>query len=160
MLSCVSVSPVMHNSMKPIHIVVIALLIVLLSLYYRLNPLVSKVRIGNAVFTVEVAATEVQKQNGLGGRVSMPEAHGMLFPYDHKEQYEFWMKGMQFPLDFIWIDGKTITDIEEFVPPPMGSERPIIVKPSVAVDKVLEVNAGTVARIGIKVGDTVEYIDR
>lgn len=90
----------------------------------------------------------------------MPEMHGMLFPYDHKEQFEFWMRGMRFPLDFIWIDGKNVADITENVPPPLENERPVIVKPLVPVDKVLEVNAGTVARIGIKVGDTVEYIDK
>ena len=90
----------------------------------------------------------------------MSEVHGMLFPYDHKEQFEFWMKGMTFPLDFIWIDGKTVADITENVQPPSGDVRPTIVKPMVAVDKILEVNAGTVARIGINVGDTVEFLDR
>lgn len=154
------VSPEMLKSMKPLYILLIVLLIIGFSAYYRLNPLVSKVRIQNAVFTVEVAATEVQKQKGLGGRASLPETHGMLFPYDHKEQFEFWMRGMMFPLDFIWIDGKTVADITQNVPPPIGDEQPVIVKPAVAVDKVLEVNSGTVARIGIRVGDTVEYMDR
>lgn len=146
--------------MKPLFIILIIVPITALLLYYRSHPLVSKVKIGNSVFTVEVAATESQKQKGLGGRASMPEMHGMLFPYDHKEQFEFWMRGMRFPLDFIWIDGKNVADITENVPPPLENERPVIVKPLVPVDKVLEVNAGTVARIGIKVGDTVEYIDK
>lgn len=146
--------------MKLWHVVFILITVISLTLYYRQNPLVSKVSIRNMVFTVEVAANEPQKQQGLGGRSALSEMHGMLFPYDHKEQFEFWMKGMQFPLDFIWIDGKTIVDITQNVPPPSGNERPMIVKPTVAVDKVLELNAGTIQRFGIKVGDTVEYIDR
>lgn len=146
--------------MKLWHVILISIPILALLLYYRAYPLVSKVRIKDRIFTVEVAANEKQKQKGLGGRASIPEMHGMLFPYNHKEQFEFWMRGMRFPLDFIWIDGKNVADITENVPPPLENERPVIVKPLVSVDKVLEVNAGTVARIGIKVGDTVEYIDR
>lgn len=129
-------------------------------LYYLSHPLISKIRVGNTIITIEVAVTEAQKQKGLGGRSGLPDNHGMLFPYDHKEQFEFWMRGMQFPLDFIWIDGKTVADISENIPPPEGAEKPVIIKPSVPVDRVLEVNAGSVALIGIKVGDTVEYIDR
>lgn len=135
-------------------------ILIVLTLYYRTHPLVSKVRVNTVQFTTEIAVTESQKQKGLGGRASMADTHGMLFLYDHKEQYEFWMKGMQFPLDFIWIDGKTIVDISENVSPPIYNERPILVKPNLPVDKVLEVNGGTVQRFGIKVGDAVEYIDR
>jgi len=109
---------------------------------------------------VDVALTGQQKALGLGGRLSMPVYHGMLFPYDHKEQYEYWMKGMRFPLDIIWIDGDRVVDLSLNIPPPKGQEQPIIVKPSVPVNRILELNAGTATRIGIRIGDTVEYIDR
>lgn len=129
-------------------------------LYYRSHPLVSKIKIRDAIYTVEVAATEAQKQKGLGGKASMPSDHGMLFSYDHKEQYNFWMRGMLFPLDFIWIDGNRIVDITENVPYPKYGESPVVVKPDVEVDRILEINAGMVERLGITVGDTVEYMDR
>jgi len=146
--------------MKHWHIIALASVLIGFGLYYRFHPLVSKVRIGNTVITVEVAATEPQKQKGLGGRQILPDGHGMLFPYDHKEQYSFWMRGMLIPLDFIWIDGSRIVDISENVPPPRASESPLIVKPTVEVNKVLEVNAGTVKRAGIRIGDAVDFIDR
>ena len=146
--------------MKRRYIFISVLLLIAFGLYYRSHPLVSKVRIGNTVFTVEVAATELQKQKGLGGRSNLAQNHGMLFPYDHKEQYNFWMRGMLIPLDFLWIDGNRIADITENVPPPVASESPAIVKPNAEINKVLEVNAGTVKRTGIRIGDTVEFIDR
>lgn len=138
----------------------IAILTLTLGWYYRAHPLQAKVRIHGTVFSVDVAVTEAQKSMGLGGRESLSDHRGMLFPYDHKEQYNFWMKGMLFPLDFIWIDGKTIADTTENVQPPQATEQPRIVKPRVEVDKVLEVSAGTVSRLGIRPGDPVEFLDR
>lgn len=131
-----------------------------LAFYYFNHPLTSKIKINGTTFTVEVAITEPQKELGLGNRASLSSDHGMLFPYDHKEQYEYWMKGMQFPLDFIWIDGKTVVDVTPNVPSPMGSDQPVIVKPGAPVDKVFEVNAGSIQRADIHIGDSVEFIDR
>lgn len=146
----------MKRFLIPIGVVLILALI----LYYRTNPLVSKIRIRDVVITTQVAATEAQKQKGLGGRASLDPLHGMVFVYDHKEQYNFWMRGMQFPLDFIWIDGTTVVDITTRVAPPQPNGAPAIVKPRVPVDKVLEVNAGFVEKHGIAVGDTVRFLDR
>lgn len=138
----------------------ILLFIAALSAYYYTHPLTSKVKINSTIFAVSVAATEAQKELGLGGRSGLAEQSGMLFPYDHKEQYEYWMRGMKFPLDFIWIDGNTIADITENVPAPLPNEQPVIVKPQVAVDKVLELSAGSVGKYKISIGDTVTFLDR
>ncbi len=146
--------------MKTWVIVVLGATIFGLFWYYRSHPLVSKVEIKGVRFVVEVAVTEAQKQKGLGGRTALAQNHGMLFAYSHKEDYNFWMRGMRFPLDFIWIDGKTIADITENVPPPKAGETPLIVKPRTPVDKILEVNAGVVKRLGVKIGDTVGFLDR
>jgi uncharacterized membrane protein (UPF0127 family) len=141
-------------------IALVSMIILGLVWYYRSHPLMAKVVIRGQYIGVEVAATDAQKQRGLGGRPSMPASAGMLFPYDHKEDYNFWMRDMQFPLDFIWIDGETVVDITENVLPPRPGEKPAIVKPRVLVDKVLEVNAGTVKRLGIVIGDKAEFLDR
>ncbi len=146
--------------MKRIYIVAVLFVALCLGVYYVNHPLSSKVKIRGTVFTVDVAATEQQKELGLGGRDSMPLDHGMLFPYDHKEQYEYWMKGMHFPLDFLWIDGKTVADMTPDIPFPTDGQPLRVVRPNVPVDKVLELNAGTIARLGIQVGDPVEFIDR
>lgn len=143
-----------------LYVIIFAISILLLyGFYYRKNPLTSKVRIGSNVFTVDVAVTSIEKMKGLSGRESLAANHGMLFVYDHKEQYEFWMRGMKFPLDFIFIADRTIIDISENITPPT-SIFPAIVKPQISADKILEVNAGTIRSAGIKIGDTVQFIDR
>lgn len=146
--------------MKPWQIALIALPFIALGLYYQVRPLSSKVLIRNTVITTEVAITESQKQKGLGGRTELEPDRGMLFVYDHKETYNFWMRDMKFPLDFIWIDGSVVADITQNVPPPGTDGTPVIIKPDVMVDKVLEVNAGFVKQHNITIGDTVIFRDR
>ncbi|MBI5018665.1 DUF192 domain-containing protein [Candidatus Gottesmanbacteria bacterium] len=146
--------------MKPWLLVLIILPFLTLLLYYRSHPLVSKVKIRDTVIVTEVAVTEAQKQKGLGGRKILGNSSGMLFPYDHKEHYNFWMRGMLFPLDFIWIDGNRIADITLNVPPPVGDQQPAMIKPKVPVDKVLEVNAGFVREHQITIGDMVQFMDK
>ncbi len=131
--------------------------IVIAAFYYKSNPLGPELLVNGKTIKLLVAVTPDQKQKGLGYRSSMPEDTGMVFPFDTKEKHGFWMKGMQFPLDFVWIDGNTIADITENVLPP-ASDGPLqTVSPKVPVDKVLELNAGQVAKLGLKVGDTVKF---
>lgn len=147
--------------MRPWIIVIALVLVAAIVFYYRSHPLTAKVRIAGHLFAVDVAVTSIEKMKGLGGRVSMPDNYGMLFVYDHKEGFNFWMRGMQFPLDFIWIDGKKVADITTDVPPPKSVlDMPVIVKPKTEVDKVLELNAGTAQKLGVKIGDVVEFLDR
>lgn len=146
--------------MKPIYLFVIGIFITIGALYYRSHPLVSKVRINNTIISVDVAITDAQKQRGLGGRASMPMRSGMLFPYDHEEQFEFWMRDMLFPLDFVWIKNNSVVDLSYQIPPPTRHSKPMIVKPNMPVDMVLELNAGSITRFGIATGDAVQFIDR
>lgn len=104
----------------------------------------------------EVAVTPEQQALGLGGRdYSMRETDGMLFLFDPPTIPKFWMKGMKFDLDMIWLNGTTIVGIEKNVP----KESFFTLKtfsPNQPVTAVLEVNAGVSDRHGIKVGDVVE----
>jgi uncharacterized membrane protein (UPF0127 family) len=126
--------------------------------YYTKNPLSQKVLLQGQVFHVEVAITENQKELGLGNRSALAADAGMLFVYDHKEQYRFWMKGMHFPLDFVWLDGNKIVDLTRNVPAPRSvTDMPYVIAPMQAVDKILEVNAGVIDKLGLKVGDTVTF---
>lgn len=145
--------------MKKLLVVTIAVTL-LTAWYYWKHPLGTKIKIGNHIFPVELAVTEAEKRRGLNGREFLPENGGMLFVYDHKEQYHFWMKDMKFPLDFIWIDEKTVVDLTPNVAAPLPAERLEFIKPSVPVDKILEVNAGTINRLGIQLRDHVEFLDK
>lgn len=125
-------------------------------LYYSRHPLQTTVTVRNTTFIVDVAVTPKEKEVGLGNRNVLEGNHGMLFVYDIKARYPFWMRDMRFPIDILWIDDRTIVDITKNVP---LSDKPLnelpIYHPTVPVDKILEVNAGLVDEYAITVGDKI-----
>jgi uncharacterized protein len=141
---------------KIIGMLLLVILLVFSYFFYSKHPLSGTVTIKNTLFIVDLAVNPLEKEKGLGYRKALLPKHGMLFPYDHKELFAFWMKGMQFALDFIWIDGNKIVDITKDVQPPNGLDMHVV-KPSVPVDKILEINAGDVDTYNIKIGDTVVF---
>lgn len=123
------------------------------------QPKFSNLEINGSTIKVEVADTAAKRSKGLGGRMSLGENEGMLFVFEKADKYPFWMKGLKFPLDFVWIaDDKVVDILENVTPPPPGqtdSSLPIY-SSKVDADKVLEVNGGVVTKLNIKVGDTVK----
>lgn len=112
-----------------------------------------------ASLNIEVADTREEKSKGLGGRQSLATDSGMLFVYDQKEKYKFWMKNVKFALDIIWIDGDMVVDIIKNVPPPESKQKDEtlpIYEPIQPVDSILEVNAGFTGSNNITVGDKIE----
>jgi uncharacterized membrane protein (UPF0127 family) len=105
-------------------------------------------------FTVDLAVSAEDQAQGLMFRRSLPRDAGMLFDFGKTRPAEFWMKNTLIPLDMLFIaaDGH-IADIHERAVP--MSEATIESK--VPVRAVLEVNGGTVARLGIKEGDLVHH---
>lgn len=107
---------------------------------------------GKQQFTVELATTPSEMEMGLMFRQSMPADAGMLFIYPSERQVDFWMKNTYIPLDMLFIgaDGHIRHIAERSIP---FDETPI--SSVEAVRAVLEVNGGTVSRLGIKEGDIV-----
>lgn len=125
------------------------------------RPVSGQLQINGANFKVEVADTQKKRSKGLGGRESLASDEGMLFVFPKPDKHPFWMKGLTFPLDFIWIKGDTVVDLLQNIPPPapgQTDESLPIYSSKEDVDKVLEVNGGTTQRLNIKVGDRVEGI--
>lgn len=123
------------------------------------TPTVKQIKIGSTNITVTVADTENGRVKGLTGLDHMPADQGMLFVFEAKNVVpSFWMKGMKFPLDFIWIKGGQVAQIDANVPVPSTDTLDSGIKvyiPNSPVDYVLEVNAGFSGTNNIKVGDTV-----
>ena len=115
---------------------------------------VSKVKIGLAAFDVEVADTAFLQTKGLSGRPSLPKNYGMLFVFDDLAVRQFWMKDVQFPLDFVWIRDNKVVGIVYGAEPEVGDNLTIYESPE-PVDMVLEVNAGELTNYGVVVGDAV-----
>lgn len=112
---------------------------------------------------VEIANTKEKRSKGLGGRESLASDSGMLFIFEKSDKYQFWMKGLRFPLDFIWISGDRVVDILKNIAPPekdQPDESLPRYAPVVTVDKVLEVNAGFVDTYNIRVGDKIILLEK
>ncbi|TBW33704.1 DUF192 domain-containing protein [Siculibacillus lacustris] len=109
---------------------------------------------GPRAFSVELVDTEATRGQGLMFRTQMATDHGMLFDFRREEPVYFWMKNTYLPLDMVFIraDG-TIRSIAKDTTPlseaPIGSGGP--------VRYVLEVVAGTAARLGVAPGDRVVH---
>lgn len=123
------------------------------------NPKLTTLQINNSVLKVEVADTAKKRSKGLGERENIASDEGMLFVFDKADRYPFWMKGLKFPLDFVWIKDDTVVDFLENAPPPATNQKESalpIYSAKVEINKVLEINAGVVQRLNIKIGDTIK----
>jgi len=103
-------------------------------------------------FTVELALSEPQREQGLMFRQSMAPDHGMLFDMDVSQPISMWMKNTFIPLDMLFLDPSgRIVDIYERAVPLSTS----IIASKAPARYVIELNGGTADRIGAKVGDRV-----
>ena len=109
---------------------------------------------GQHRFAVEFAHTPEQLSFGLMFRRALPRDAGMLFNYARPQKVAMWMKNTLIPLDMLFIDtsGRIVHIRQRAVP---GSLEAISSK--VPVRGVLELNGGTVSRLGITLGDKVRH---
>jgi len=106
------------------------------------------------VFDIEVASSEQEKRLGLMFRTAIGGSEGMLFPYPAEREISMWMHNTYISLDMVFIRANgTIARIEERAEP--LSDR--VIESGAAVAAVLELQAGTAARLGIKPGDRINY---
>src|SRR5262245_16423621 len=109
---------------------------------------------GPRKFTVELATTPAQMEQGLMFRQSLAPEAGMLFDFKTPSMASMWMKNTFIPLDMLFIDARgSIVNIAERTVPgsldPVGAAAP--------ARAVLELNGGTAARLGIRPGDRVLF---
>ena len=111
-----------------------------------------EVEIGGESFRIEVARTTEQKRQGLMNRKSLGDREGMIFVYDTDQHLAFWMKNTTIPLTQAYLSKEgRIMQIEQLKPlslKSMISER--------AVRYGLELPAGVLDELGVKVGDLVQ----
>ena len=105
-------------------------------------------------FRVEVARNDADRAQGLMYRRSMPADQGMLFDFGRVEPVSMWMQNTYLSLDMLFIrpDGtiaRMAANTEPLSTRTIPSGEPVLA--------VLELNAGTAARLGIKAGDRVEH---
>lgn len=109
--------------------------------------------VGKVAVNAEVVNTPEKIYLGLSYREKLPEGFGMLFAMPRLAVQYFCMRGMKFPLDFLWIVPDKIVGINKNVPPQYQGT---LVSPA-PVNYVLEVPGGFCDRYGIKAGDPVSW---
>jgi uncharacterized membrane protein (UPF0127 family) len=113
------------------------------------------VHVGEATVLADIADDAESRQRGLSGRERLAADEGMLFLLPN-DSPSFWMKGMRFPLDIVWIRDGRVVDVSADVPPPRGPDAPLpTYSPDRPANRVLEVNAGWAEDHGIRRGDLV-----
>lgn len=106
-------------------------------------------------FSVEVARTRAEQNQGLMHRTEMPISSGMLFVYTKPQKLSFWMRNTLIPLDMLFIDAAGVVQHihENAVPldetPISGGDDPQLA--------VLEINGGLSSRLGITEGTQIRH---
>ena len=111
---------------------------------------------GSTTYTMDIADTPAEQEQGLSGRPPLAPDTGMIFIFDKPDNYGFWMKDMNFPLDIIWISSDLhIIHIEKNLTP---QTYPTVYYPNVPTQYVLEISAGQTDQNNIKIGDLVKIL--
>ncbi len=111
-------------------------------------------RSGTHQFRVEVVADEESRRRGLMYRKEMEADVGMLFDFKEERHISMWMKNTYIPLDMLFIDktGQVVRIAENTVPESLES-----IRSGLPVLAVLELNAGSAKRWGLRAGDKVRH---
>ncbi|MBN2511068.1 MAG: DUF192 domain-containing protein [Spirochaetales bacterium] len=108
----------------------------------------AEVEIAGETFTLEIAYTQEQQQQGLMNRKRLGANEGMLFVYDYDKKMSFWMKNTSIPLSIAYITSegvvKEIHDLEPYRLSPVNSRH--------SVRYALELNQGRFSQLGIRPG--------
>ena len=110
-----------------------------------------------AMVDVRIADTTYTKFVGLSTTTSLEDGEGMLFVHDAEAEHTYSMRGMDYPIDIVFINADgTVTEIHH-ADPPDGFSRPDTVTGHGRY--VLELPAGWTTRTGIEPGNRIELPD-
>ena len=141
-------------------IIVLFLLVLGFSFYYNYSSVfgeMNSVCFEERCFIVEIANNDEERQKGLMFRESLARDAGMFFVFERPGRHGFWMKNTLISLDIIWIsEDQEVVYIKEDALP-CGNEVCLSINPTAEALYVLEINSGLVEKLGIKVGDEVEF---
>jgi len=120
----------------------------------RTEPLGIVSGTGRHSFAVEVMRNDAERSRGLMFRRSMAANRGMLFDFERPTPVTMWMKNTYLSLDMVFIrsDGtiaRVAADTEPLSTRIVDSGEPVL--------GVLELNAGTAAKLGIRPGDRIDH---
>ena len=123
------------------------------------NRIVVRIRTAGGTIeleNLEVARTPEAWARGLMGRASLPQDGGMAFLFDEETRAAFWMKDTLIPLSILfWRGDGRIIDILDMRP--CRADPCTVYRASAPYVGAIEMNRGAFERLGVEVGDTLEY---
>jgi uncharacterized protein len=120
----------------------------------------TQISLGVNKLWIEVVNTELSRRQGLSERVEIG-SDGMLFVFEEKQKLQFWMKEMNFDIDIVWLaDGQVleVTENVKSLKTSVKTDQLQLYSPQHLADMALELTAGEVQKLSIKVGDKIEII--
>jgi len=116
--------------------------------------------INDQILIADLAVTPKERELGLSIKKNMSENEAMLFVFDDESAHTFWMKGMHFSIDILWIDSdKRVVSIEHSLPPCKSDGECATYTPSADSLYVLETTSGFANKYHIEVGSKVRLVD-
>ncbi|MFH1078289.1 MAG: DUF192 domain-containing protein [Patescibacteria group bacterium] len=147
--------PTIRYRVLALLILAVAFVMIVLVVSRGTRPVASKGITDLSSLRIEIVDKDAGRMRGLSGRTSLDQDAGMLFVFDERGFYPFWMKEMLFPLDIVWIDEGKVVDVATLQPPKEGKNIPPSHIPFAQADRVLELNAGMAGDLGLVKGATV-----
>ena len=147
----------MNYTIRQLFVLVVTLAILVFVGAWFFNSRQPHAVINGQTFVLEIASEDKLRSQGLSGRSSMAHDRGMIFIFDEKLMYPFWMKGMEFDLDFIWLDDDTVIGVTTNVKAPVNNNNEVItIAAPEPVNRIIEFNAGIIDELDVQIGDTIE----
>jgi uncharacterized membrane protein (UPF0127 family) len=116
------------------------------------------VTLGNFTLVADVAETNDQRTKGLSVKDALNETEGMLFVFSTEREHSFWMKGMKFPIDIIWIsEFHEVVHVEHSLEPCEPDSFCPTYKPDRNSLYVLETVAGFAQKYNVTENDYVDF---
>lgn len=132
-----------------------ACMIIVSGAFYKKSLTSATVLVGSRAYHLEIANTPASRQKGLGERATMAQSAGMLFVFPSASTLCFWMKGMHFPLDMIWVNSnKQVIHIEQNVQPDTYPRSFCSNNPA---KYVIELSAGQVAAAHLRANQQLNF---
>ncbi len=150
-------------------LVVVACVFYLSTTYFKINKIkpddtylsglpTKSISINEQNYNIWIVDDDDKRQRGLMHVKEMDEKAGMLFIFESTSIYPFWMKNTLIALDIIWIneEGKVVF-IKENAKPCESTVDALChsIVPTSPARFVLELNAGQVQKLGLKVGENI-----
>jgi uncharacterized membrane protein (UPF0127 family) len=129
-------------------VVGITFLLVFLPMLIRTE---TKLWLGDGIFRIDAASTQIARKNGLSSKSELAADQALLMVFPKEDKWGIWMKDMNFPIDIVWLNKeKKVVYIKKSAP---FDDQTTIYKPEKPALYVVELPAGTTTKKSIAIGE-------